>query len=231
MARKNVPRQFVGQRLKHRHSMARTNHSLNQSVDFKSMDNSSKFRIAQNFHQGTKYIVQKSTSPDNQYDRTKIFSAEIPKRSHIKSTSSSRMGFNIPLPQTQQGKRNNLAGLSQPSINKDLMTGTHVHNSSVESNMLYGGGQPKKKLMINQNSEEILPVEQDQILKLKAVVQNFNEGKKVNNVKIPILQGIGKITGDSRSPPDSGQMRLESKQIEYEIEPSGMEDMVIKNNY
>ena len=69
------------------------------------------------------------------------------------------MGFNIPLPQTQQGKRNNLAGLSQPSINKDLMTGTHVHNSSVESNMLYGGGQPKKKLMINQNSEEILPVE------------------------------------------------------------------------
>ena len=103
MARKNVPRQFAGQRLRHRQSMAaRTNHSLNQSVDFKSMDNgtSSKYRIVQNFNQTTKYIVQKSSSPPQQYDRTQIFSAEIPKRSHIKSQNSSQMGFNIPVPQT-----------------------------------------------------------------------------------------------------------------------------------
>jgi hypothetical protein len=84
--------------------------------------------------------------------------------------------------------------------------------------------------MINNNSEELFPVEQDQILKLKAVVQNFNnpQGKKVGNVKIPILQGIGQVTGESRSPHDSGtNVILEAKQIDYEIEPSGMEDMVI----
>ena len=65
LARKSVPRQFVGQRLRHRHSMTRTNHTLNQSMDFKSMDNSSKYKIMQNFPQSTKYIVQKSTSPTN----------------------------------------------------------------------------------------------------------------------------------------------------------------------
>jgi hypothetical protein len=44
--------------------------------------------------------------------------------------------------------------------------------------------------MINQNSDEGFLVDQEQIMKLKAVVSNFNKEapiKQVNNVKIPLL--------------------------------------------